>query len=244
MPVTTSEHQRLPLQRSNTAATNDTFRTFPLPVVAINPARAGHLYVAYADQGTNSGDKANISLVYSTSGGTNWSSPVAVNPVWTNDQWMPVLAVKPDGTQLFIAWYDRRNDTNNSMIDVYGRFGTIATNGSVTLNTEFRINTVSFPPVFAGTLTNNMEQGHYDPVYPPENVNLHWWYQDWPVEGEFGEPVLTLPAYMGHVGEYNGSWAEGPYVYVTWTDYRLTSVATLYGRNQGDIRLVKLNWPQ
>jgi len=38
------------------------------------------------------------------------------------DQWMPVLAVKPDGTQLFMAWYDRRNDTNNSLIDVYGRW--------------------------------------------------------------------------------------------------------------------------
>ena len=25
--------------------------------------------------------------------------------VWTNDQWMPVLAVKPDGTQLFMGWY-------------------------------------------------------------------------------------------------------------------------------------------
>ncbi len=34
---------------------------------------------------------------------------------------MPVLAVKPDGTQLFMAWYDRRNDANNSLIEVYGR---------------------------------------------------------------------------------------------------------------------------
>lgn len=32
----------------------------------------------------------------------------------TNDQWMPVLTVKPDGNQLFIGWLDRRNDTNNS----------------------------------------------------------------------------------------------------------------------------------
>jgi hypothetical protein len=202
---TNSPYGFLPLQRSNTAATNDTFRTFPFPVVAVNPAQAGHLYVAYADQGTNSGDKANISLVYSTNGGTNWSSPVAVNPVWTNDQWMPVLAIKPDGTQLFLAWYDRRRDTNNSLIDVYGRFGTIATNGSVTLNTEFRINTVSFPPVFAGTLTNNMEQGRYDPVYPPVGVNLHWWYPEWP-----DNPAdVTSFAYIGHVGEYNGAWAEG-----------------------------------
>jgi hypothetical protein len=159
---------------------------------------------------------------------------------------MPVLAVKPDGTQLFIAWYDRRNDTNNSKIDVYGRFGTIATNGSVSLNTEFRINTVSFPPVFAGTLTNNMEQGHYDPVYPPCGVNLNWWYPEWPpppVPPEF-EETFTLDTYSGHVGEYNQALAEGQYVYVTWADYRLPSPGTAYGRNQSDIRLVRLSWPQ
>jgi hypothetical protein len=91
----------------------------------------------------------------------------------TNDQWMPVLAVKPDGTPLFVAWYDRRNDTNNSLIDVYARFGTIGTNGNVTLGTEFRITTTNFPPVFAGTDTNNTTQGRYDPVYPPPEVNLH-----------------------------------------------------------------------
>ena len=92
----------------------------------------------------------------------------------TNDQWMPVLAVKPDGKQLFMAWYDRRNDTNNSLIDLYGLIGTIATNGEVAFPTnDFRITTTNFPPVFAGTLTSNTNQGHYDPVYPPENVNLH-----------------------------------------------------------------------
>jgi hypothetical protein len=36
-----------------------------------------------------------------------------------NDQWMPVIAIKPVGNKLFVAWYDRRNDTsNNSLIDV------------------------------------------------------------------------------------------------------------------------------
>ena len=36
---------------------------------------------------------------------------------------MQVLAVKPDGTQLFVAWYDRRNNPNNSLIDFCGRWG-------------------------------------------------------------------------------------------------------------------------
>jgi len=213
-------------------------------VPAVNPVKTNHVYVAYADNGENSGDKADIFFVSSTNGGSNWTSPVRVNNVWTNDQWMPVMCAKPDGTKLFIGWYDRRNDVNNSLIDVYGRWGTIASNGDVTFSpNDFRITTTNFPPVFAGTDTNNLTDGHYDPVYPPGNVNLHWHYQDWPPD----DPPFTFRTagtYKDHVGEYDGAWAEGQYVYVTWTDNRLTSAGTLYGRNQRDIRLVRITWPQ
>jgi len=149
-----------------------------------------------------------------------------------------VLTVKPDGTRLFLAWYDRRNDTNNSLIDVYARWGTIERDGSVALDPEFRINTVSFPPVFAGTLTNNIEQGHYDPVYPP-GVNLHWWYPEWPDD----EDILASPIYASHVGEYNGIASDGEYVWLTWTDNRMQSGGTSYIRGQSDIRLARLPWP-
>ena len=192
------------------------------------------------------GDKADVFFVRSTDGGASWTNPVPVNTVWTNDQWMPVLAVKPDGTQLFIAWYDRRNDTNNSLIDFYGRWATVATNGEVTFGTEFKISTTNFPPVFAGTLTVNTNQGHYDPVYPPGGVNLNWWYPEWPAPppSPDQDPNVTVPAYIGHVGEYNGAVADPNYVYLTWTDYRLPSAGTLYPRNQSDIRFVRIAWPE
>jgi hypothetical protein len=155
---------------------------------------------------------------------------------------MPVITVKPDGNKLFIAWYDRRNDTNNnSLIDVYGRWGTINRDGSVTFAThDHRITTTSFPPVFAGTLGppyNN--PGYYDPVYPPNQVNLHWWYPVWP-----SDPAeVTADAYIGHVGEYNGAWADAAYVYLSWTDSRLPALGTLFPRNQSDIRMVRVTWP-
>lgn len=161
------------------------------------------------------------------------------NSDWTNDQWMPVLAVKPDGTKLFVAWYDRRNDTANSLIDVYGRLATIGADGSVTLGDEFRITTASFSPAFAGTLADNSIEGHYDPVYPPGGVNLHWWYTNWPPDLE----ITTTPEVSGHVGEYNGAWAEGPYVYISWADNRLSALGTRFGRNQGDIRFIRVTWP-
>ncbi len=101
-------------------------------------------------------DKADIIFAPSADSSINWAMPLRVNSDFTtNDQWMPVLAVKPDGTQLFMAWYDRRNDTSNSLMDVYGRFAAIATNGTVSFGGEFVISTTNFPPVFAGTLTSN-----------------------------------------------------------------------------------------
>lgn len=158
--------------------------------------------------------------------------------------------MKPDGTQLLVAWYDRRNDTNNSLIDLYGRFATIAANGSVSFGTEFIISATNFPPVFAGTDTNNIAPGYYDPVYPPEGINLHWWYPEWPLLDQFGQPVLTpvsppgVVGIEGHVGEYNGAWADNQHLFLTWTDYRLYSVGTLYRRSQGDVRFARFTWPQ
>lgn len=38
--------------------------------------------------------------------------------VGTSDLRIAVLAFEPDGTQLFLAWYDRRNDTNNAFMEV------------------------------------------------------------------------------------------------------------------------------
>jgi hypothetical protein len=243
--TTNAPNGNLELKRSNTATNTDTFRAFPFPVPAVNPdpAKSNHLYVAFADKGTNTNDKADVFFIRSSDGGTSWTNLTRVNTdAGTNDQWMPVLAVRPDGAKLFMAWYDRRNDTNNARIDVYGRWGTIATNGSVSFETEFRLSTTNFPMVFAGTDTNSIPQGHYDPVYPPGGVNLHWHYPEW-LLGNESDPNLTPPTYKDHVGEYNGVCAEGPYVYLSWTDYRLTAVGTLYARNQGDIRLIRITWP-
>ena len=98
-------------------------------------------------------------------------------------------------------------------MDVYGTWGTIAGNGTVTFGTDFRLSTTDFPPVFAGTLTSNTNIGHYDPVYPPNRVNLHWWYPEWPPGNpEFPEDYTTSGSYKEHVGEYNGLCADSTYM--------------------------------
>ena len=163
------------------------------------------------------------------------AGPSAITPIEHSDVCSETQYAQP-----------RRNDSNNSLIDVYGRWATIAANGAVDFGAEFRVTTTSFPPVFAGTLSANQTQGRYDPVYPPGGVNLHWWYPDWP-----DDPLVTTPipqpgvvGIEGHVGEYNGAWSDGPYVYTAWTDSRLTATGTLYPRNHQDIRFIRITWPQ
>ena len=95
------------LLRSNTTTdTNDYFKAFQYPALGVNPDpngtnRAKHLYVAYAGQGTQTNDRCDIFLVQSTNGGVTWTTDAMRVNTDTNahDQWMPTLAVKPDGNQ-------------------------------------------------------------------------------------------------------------------------------------------------
>jgi hypothetical protein len=159
--------------------------------------------------------------------------------------------VRPDGNQLFIGWLDRRNDTNNSLIDAYGRWATISADGTVAFTNEFRITTQSFPPTFSGTL--NTSVGSYDPVWAPGGVYLRWWYDWWDPDNE-GELTAQLPdgtGYYSHeAGEHNGAFGDMHHVYFVWPDNRVqwtyhgtnTNVSGL-GRYQPDIRLARLPWP-
>ena len=129
--------------------------------------KTNHIHATDADRETTANNRADVFFVCSTNGGTNWKAPARINTdTTTNDQWMPVLAVKPDGTQLFMAWYDRRNNTNNSLTDVYGCFGAIGTYAAVNFGGNVKISTVSCPPVYAGIFWENTNMGFYDPTYP------------------------------------------------------------------------------
>jgi hypothetical protein len=252
--LTPNDTTTLALLRSNSGNSDDYFEAFRHPALAVNPAKAGHLYVAFTDKGSIT-DRADVFFTYSTDGGQNWlGTPQRLNsldgnPV-ANDQWAPVLAVKPDGQQMLAAWFDRRNDSANSLIDVYGRWGAIASNGTVTWGSQiFRITSESFPPVYPGTLPANRDPGHYDPVWPPGDVNLRWWYHTadtwWPMEFPPPDDVRTAPAYANWMGEHNGAFGSSTHAFVVWPDGRLRSSRRAYcpDRSQLDVRMVRVSWP-
>jgi hypothetical protein len=127
---------------------NQSFQTNAFPQLTVNPVN-GDLYLVYNDTGTTPGDNADIYFTMSTNGGTTWSTPQRINDdTTTNDQFMPAIAVTPNGQEVGIFWYDRRNDPSNSLIDYYGAIGNVnPTTGAITFGANFQVSDQSFPAV-------------------------------------------------------------------------------------------------
>jgi hypothetical protein len=87
--------------------------TFP----SIAVARSGWVYVAYQDGRYSPSD---VDLWSLAPRGSSWSGPVRVNDTKPHDgtsQYLPELAVAPDG-RLDVLYYDRRHDPANVMNEV------------------------------------------------------------------------------------------------------------------------------
>lgn len=136
---------------------NQDARAKGAPVLATSPTDANKLYIVYASDpdrtpGPDGPDEADIFLIKSADGGTTWTAPVRVNDdVTTNDQILPWVEVKPDGT-IDIVWYDRRNDIadapNGDLL--WDIFITRSVDDGSTFATNVSINDTSFLTPFRG----------------------------------------------------------------------------------------------
>jgi hypothetical protein len=138
------------------------FRTGDMPQAAVNPV-TGDLYLVFHDKPQGSADRGDVFFVQSTNGGKHWSKPLRLNDDATqNDQWMPALALTPDGRHVGVFWYDRRLDPANNLIDRFGVIGTVEGH-HISFGDNFRITDVSFPPAFGqDPLTSPDYMGDYD----------------------------------------------------------------------------------
>jgi hypothetical protein len=84
----------------------------------------GVVHYAYAGKGVNASDTGDIYYVRSTDNGLTWSTPIVLNTDQaaggSRTQWMPSLSVTESG-DVHVYWYDRRNTTNGSNYQVFGR---------------------------------------------------------------------------------------------------------------------------
>ena len=127
------------------------FRVLSWPRIDVNPVN-GNVYVVYASNPAGP-DGADIFLTASLDRGNTWSAPIRVNDDNTeNDQFFPDVAVNSQGV-VEVIWYDRRNDPENMLIDVYR--ARVAANGRAVMPNE-KLTSVSFPPAVG-----------YDPVVSP-----------------------------------------------------------------------------
>ncbi len=153
------------------------FRSNSFPQVTVNPAN-GDFYIVYNDPTLASGgDRGNIRFQQSTDGGATWSSAITLNDDGgTKAQYMPAIAVKPDGSGLAVTWYDNRNDPNNRNIERWGVTASIS-GSTVTFGTNFRISPQFAPSFGSDPVVNSVYMGDYD-MMAADNTNFHTLWGD------------------------------------------------------------------
>jgi hypothetical protein len=161
------------------------FRSNAFPQVVVNPV-SGHLYMTYNDNPAGA-DRGDVYFRHSTDGGATWSAQVRVNnDAGTNDNWQPAIAATPDGTGLFVGWYDRRNDPANNLIERWGVIGTIS-GSTITFGNNFKISP-PFPVVVGvDPVINATYMGDYDQVVADNS----FFYMTW---GDNRDQSIAVPA--------------------------------------------------
>jgi hypothetical protein len=108
-----------------------------------NSPYRGNVYIAYPDYGADG--SLDMFFIRSTNGGVNWSTKMRINddPLGDRaDQFHPWLSVDQKGV-ISVIFYDRRNDPNNLLMDVYL---TQSFDGGQTFTPNKRLTTVSSDP--------------------------------------------------------------------------------------------------
>jgi hypothetical protein len=97
------------------------------PVVRVLPSDPNHVFIVFAEDPDAQGpDEADIFIRASNDGGITWPklNKVRVNDdASINDQILPWVAIKQNDI-IDIAWYDKRNDPNDLIFDVYFTYST------------------------------------------------------------------------------------------------------------------------
>jgi len=159
-------------------ALNGGFRTNAFAQAVVNPANGSELFLVYNDctssPCTTATDHGDIFLTSSTNGGTTWGASVKVNDdATTHDQYMPTIAITPNGQNLYITWYDRRDDPANSLIERFGTLGSVGGGGTVLFQPNQLLSSSNFPVVRGqDPVVNPVYMGDYDQVVPNDNAGF------------------------------------------------------------------------
>lgn len=177
------------------------FRSNAFAQAAVNPAN-GNIYIVYNDIAA-AGDHGNIYFRQSTNGGTSWSPATQVNTdSTTRSQYMPALAVKPDGSGLSVSWYDNRDDPADQNLARWAATAGIS-GSTVTFGPNFRVSQV-FPPVFGvDPVVNSVYMGDYDQMTADNSL----YYTTW---GDNRDNSIAVPSRKNANVRFAGYNQAGP----------------------------------
>lgn len=122
------------------------YRTPTLPQIAVDRSTPlGNLYLVWQD--ARHGDP-DVMVASSATRGLVWSDPVRLNDDAVGNkkgQIFPTVCVGSDG-KVSAAWYDRRDDPNDYLLNVYG---TTSSDGGATWAANTRLTTASSDPRYS-----------------------------------------------------------------------------------------------
>ena len=201
------------------------------PVVRVLPSDPNHVFIVFAEDPDAQGpDEADIFIRASTDGGMTWpiQNKVRVNDDATaSDQILPWVAIKRNDI-IDIAWYDKRNDVNDGIFDVYFAYSTdkgmsfapnmqvnqmpfyapfVPKTGDFWFGEYLALATDYFDAFIIHTTSNYDQLGDviFAPTPNPEP------YKDWGDAPDPSFPVLSLNTAASHIyvpGIYLGSQVD------------------------------------
>lgn len=145
--LTFSPEQAIAQTRFRSALINGEILIFSYGAMAVDETNGPYrdrLYLVYTDARPD-WTETDVWLIYSDDGGETWSERQRMNDdqeAFPVDQFHPWITVDPAG-RVWVVFYDRRNDPNNYLMDVYF---TVSTDGGQTWHPNERVTTVSSDP--------------------------------------------------------------------------------------------------
>ena len=188
-----------------TGIPNASIRTNSFPLMAVDVSggpRNGSIYVVWTNvgvPGVNTGD-ADVYLIRSTDQGATWSTPVRVNnDSTTNAQWFPWVSCDPRTGELYVIFYDRRDDSGDTLTTTYVAH---STDGGSTWS-NLRVGDVQFTPtpipgnIAGGYIGDYLGIASKDcqvfPLWSDERTGFYTAYTS-PFNFDETPPTITCPA--------------------------------------------------
>jgi hypothetical protein len=230
------------LLRSSTAASSDFFDSNGFPRVAV---ANGRIYVVYADL-PYAGSAADRGDIWLAEGLINADHSLTLNGArkvnndgTTTDQWNPSIAVNLSGTEIFVGYYSRQNDPNNSWIMAYGAKANISGGLATATFDCFPIAPTAFQPLFAGTSAPALGGWAYDPVWPQVGVCLDTTAR-YAGTGACTN-VITADTYVNFCADdYTWAGADSSFFYFAWCDRSRNFGTVPNVRPDEDVKFAKI----